>query len=142
MEKIDNQIVDSQSDDGNQEEFSVFNGDVCVGAVEGPKTRMNPRELETYLFQPSFSLQSHVVPKSTTIPEKPTTQNFRNLSINVLLIMDFDFKGKAVHRAVNDIVQTDDNGSVGNVSDNGAATQTPAGGYDHTRVNRACYRSK
>ena len=38
MEKIDNQIVDSQSDDGNQEEFSVFNGDVCVGAVEGPKT--------------------------------------------------------------------------------------------------------
>ena len=56
--------------------------------------------------------------------------------------MDFDFKGKAVHRAVNDIVQTDDNGSVGNVSDNGAATQTPAGGYDHTRVNRACYRDK
>ena len=93
---------------------------------------MNPRELERYLFQPNFSLQSHVVPKSTTIPEKPTTQNFRNLSINVLLIMDFDFKGKAVHRSVNYVIQTDDNRGLREVFDNSVATQASSGGYDHS----------
>ena len=56
--------------------------------------------------------------------------------------MDFDFNGKAVHRTIDDVVQTDDNGSVGDVFDNGVTTQTPTSGYDHTRVNRACYRSK
>lgn len=38
VKKKDNKVVDSQPDDGNQEELSVFNGDVCVGALEGPKT--------------------------------------------------------------------------------------------------------
>ena len=37
MEKEHKQIVDSQSDNRDQEEFSVFNGDVCVGALKCPK---------------------------------------------------------------------------------------------------------
>ena len=37
MEKEHKQIVDSQSDNRDQEEFSVFNGDVCVGALERPQ---------------------------------------------------------------------------------------------------------
>ena len=37
MKKINHQIVDSQSDGGNQEEFAVFDGDVRVGALEGPQ---------------------------------------------------------------------------------------------------------
>ena len=38
MEKIDYQVVDSQTDNGNQKEFSVFDGNVRIGALEGPKS--------------------------------------------------------------------------------------------------------
>ena len=38
MKKIDNQVVNSQPDDGNQKELSVFDGNVRVGAVESPNS--------------------------------------------------------------------------------------------------------
>lgn len=56
--------------------------------------------------------------------------------------MEFDFDWEAVHRAIDDVVQTDDNGCIGNVFDNGGAVETSAGGYDHTRVNRTFHRGK
>ena len=84
-----------------------------------------PMELERYLFQPSFSLQSHVVPKSTTIPEKPTMQNFTNFKIKVLSIIGFEFDGFTIHRTVNEVVETDDKRCIRNERHFGCQFHTP-----------------
>ena len=103
---------------------------------------MKPRELETYLFQPNFSLHSHVVPKSTIMPEKPTAQNFANFHITTLSVMFYNFKWLAVCGSVDEVVQAYNNWSVRDVLDNGVTTQTSSSRYDHVRVNGTFYRGK
>jgi hypothetical protein len=49
--------------------------------------KINPHELAIYLFIFAFSFNNHVTPKSTTIPEKPTAQNFRNFKNTILSII-------------------------------------------------------
>jgi hypothetical protein len=44
-----------------------------------------PHVLLKYLLKLNFSLNKKVTPKSTIIPERPTTPNFRNLKNKVLV---------------------------------------------------------
>jgi hypothetical protein len=49
--------------------------------------KIKPQLFAIYLFTFNFSFNNHVVPKSITIPEKPTAQNFKNFRIKDISII-------------------------------------------------------